>query len=92
MQRSLPLLVLLTACIYGIQATSLVVDTPIRDNGEVVEDSARLSETSFQWAGYGAPAGSTVVIYVTDTAGDGASTAPVVVSPSSDSSCLGPGF
>ncbi|TBU25786.1 hypothetical protein BD309DRAFT_1016114 [Dichomitus squalens] len=64
----------------------------IRDNGEVVEDSERLSETSFQWAGYGAPAGSTVIIYVTDTAGDGASTAPVVVSPSSDSSCLDPGF
>ncbi|TBU41369.1 hypothetical protein BD309DRAFT_965373 [Dichomitus squalens] len=115
MQRSLPLLVLLTACIYGIQATPLVVDTPteiiqcgvtnitwsggsgayslsITDNGEVVEDSARLSETNFQWAGYGAPAGSTVIIYVTDTAGDGASTAPVVVSPSADSSCLDPGF
>ncbi|TBU47686.1 hypothetical protein BD309DRAFT_951174, partial [Dichomitus squalens] len=43
MQRSLPLLVFLSACIYGIQATPLVVDTPT----EIIQCGV----TNITWSG-----------------------------------------
>ncbi|KAM5546299.1 hypothetical protein V8D89_000425 [Ganoderma adspersum] len=62
----------------------------IKDNGDIVGEADLVFSTTYAWGGYGCPAGSSVVFTVTDYDGNGASTAPVIVSDSSDSGCVGP--
>ncbi|PIL28606.1 hypothetical protein GSI_08648 [Ganoderma sinense ZZ0214-1] len=75
----------------SVYAADLVVNTPVKDNGDIVGDADRIFGTTYAWGGYGAPAGSSVVFTVTDLDGNSASTAAITVSDSSDSSCLDPG-
>ncbi|PIL28614.1 hypothetical protein GSI_08656 [Ganoderma sinense ZZ0214-1] len=56
--------------------------TSIKDNGDIVGEADLVFDTTYAWGGYGCPAGSTVVVTVTDYDGDGASTDPVIVSNS----------
>ncbi|KAM5545397.1 hypothetical protein V8D89_001010 [Ganoderma adspersum] len=66
------------------------VSQVIKDNGDIVGEADLVFSTTYAWGGYGCPAGSSVVFTVTDYDGNGASTAPVIVSDSSDSGCVGP--
>ncbi|KAM5546309.1 hypothetical protein V8D89_000435 [Ganoderma adspersum] len=63
-------------------------DLVIKDNGQIVGDNDLIFGTSYEFGGTAAPAGSTVVFVVSDFSGEQASTAPIVVSNSSDSSCF----
>ncbi|PIL28592.1 hypothetical protein GSI_08633 [Ganoderma sinense ZZ0214-1] len=69
-------------------ADPLVINTPIKDNGDIIGDNDLIFDTSYPFSGEAAPAGTTVVFVVSDFSGDQASTAPIVVSNSSDSSCF----
>nr|VWO98154.1 Aspartyl proteinase [Ganoderma boninense] len=54
----------------------------IKDNGNIIGDNDLIFDTSYQFSGEAAPAGTTVVFVVSDVSGDQASTAPIVVSNS----------
>ncbi|KAI1787043.1 hypothetical protein LXA43DRAFT_1098620 [Ganoderma leucocontextum] len=80
----------LTKTVDSNPRVTQIIPQVITDNGDIIGDNDLIFGTSYEFSGTAAPAGTTVVFSVSDFSGDGASTAPIVVSNSSDSSCFPP--